>query len=249
VSWARLDDTFASHPKVRRLLGRYGIDGLVALGWWTLLLSATRDGMIERDVALGMMPTADPDRMAAMLLEVGLLDRVAEGRWAFHDWTEYQSEAQQAKAGKARAAGAERGPGGRFLSQRAGDPLAPAPASALDEQGPKRSPEPETTQRAGPAPSSPRTRPVPVPYVSPTPRARASGGWRSAYERALRPHTPSPTEARAFDEMAGRRGDEWVATAIGEEFRRISRSGGRWGLKVLARVRDRDAGEAAGLAG
>lgn len=130
MSWARLDDRFSSHPKVRRLRARYRLDAYLALGWWLLHLSDTIDGRIDRESSLVAYPEIDPDMVAPMLVDVGLLDEI-EGGWLIHDWIDYQSDnTLQRLGGKARAATARRDPktGQMLKAQPAGQQVTSHPS-------------------------------------------------------------------------------------------------------------------------
>jgi hypothetical protein len=120
MSWANLDDRLHAHPKVRRLQ-RMPFSGPEAFGIWAWCLSWCRayspaDGRVTvEDVAVDW--NADPEHMAqvfGLLHYVGLVDPDGEvGVYVIHDWADWQLEAHS-KAGKANAATARRGPGGRF---------------------------------------------------------------------------------------------------------------------------------------
>jgi hypothetical protein len=117
MSWAKIDDRLAQNHKVLALREAYGIDAVVGIGWWTIMLSSSTDGLIRRRAAAMLLPEVDPDHVAAMLVEVGLLEIEDGVGWRFHDWEDYRpSNARQVEAGRARAASAVRDKG-RFTSQ------------------------------------------------------------------------------------------------------------------------------------
>jgi len=130
VSWANLDDRLHAHPKIRRLQ-RVPFAGAEALGIWTWCLSwcrayAPTTGKVSLEtVALDWnMDTLHMTEVFGLLCLVGLVDEEAShsGEYLIHDWTDWQLN-QHAVAGKARAASADRTPGGQF---------APRTASALE---------------------------------------------------------------------------------------------------------------------
>jgi hypothetical protein len=142
--YKRLMDDFSRSPKVQRLLARYGIDGVVAIGYWTLVLCETQTGDVDAETLLARFPTLDPGKLAPMLVEVGLWDELTPSSWAFHDFPDYQpnrvNRFRSERGGKARAATAER-VGGRFAPkgatsahQRSTPALTSAPHQRSDQR-------------------------------------------------------------------------------------------------------------------
>jgi hypothetical protein len=174
MSWTRVDDGFARHPKVLRLLARHGVDAYVALGWWVLVLASSRDGTLDPEVAQLVAPGVDPDRILPMLVEVGLVDQLEDG-WRFHDWAHYQDRhgrERQVEAGRQRAQG-PRDARGRLVSPA---PVQLPPASGAGA-GTSSSPAP---RGAGVQPGSSRPVPVPTPdgvRDGTTPRESSPAPW------------------------------------------------------------------------
>jgi hypothetical protein len=125
MSWTYIDDHLMQHPKVLRLIGRYGADGVLALGFWVGLQAgpANTDGRFTAEVARwAFLDKVDPELLLPMLVEVGLVDEV-DGGWAIHDFDHWHNPKRA--AGIVRAEGAGRSPQGTF---------APAERSAGDQQ-------------------------------------------------------------------------------------------------------------------
>ena len=133
MSWANLDDRLHAHPKVRRLQ-RIPFAGAEAFGIWSWCLSWCRayhplDGaVVMEDVADSW--NCDPEHMAEvfdLLVSVRLLD-CDDGRYAIHDWPDWQLDGKmhQILAGQARAATAVRSPAGTF------QPAGPASTSPIE---------------------------------------------------------------------------------------------------------------------
>jgi hypothetical protein len=127
MPWARLDDAFARHLKVQDALD-HGLDGLAAIGLWTMALTwsydpAGGDGtplVPDRVVPrlAGAFAAPGAKELAAILVAVGLWEDV-DGGFLIHDWEAYRAPEltgeQRRAGGLARAAQAVRGPGGTFL--------------------------------------------------------------------------------------------------------------------------------------
>ena len=84
MTWVKLDDAFADHPKVMAL----GRDRMAGLGVWTAAAC-----YCARYLTDGFVPAAVADgfghaRILGRLVEVGLVDRVSGG-YQLHDWLEY----------------------------------------------------------------------------------------------------------------------------------------------------------------
>lgn len=89
MTWARLDDGFYAHPKVRKALSRDPMS--IALFSLAISWSAghEQDGAVP-DEALEMLVPSQPkrDRAAAVLEDVGLIHRNGEGI-VIHDYLDY----------------------------------------------------------------------------------------------------------------------------------------------------------------
>lgn len=84
MTWTKVDDSFADHPKVMAL----GRDRIVGVGLWTAAAC-----YCARHLTDGFVPSATAEsfghgRVWGRLVEVGLVDRVSGG-YQLHDWLEY----------------------------------------------------------------------------------------------------------------------------------------------------------------
>ena len=96
MSWARLDDNIAHHPKILRA-------GPEAAFFWVLCLTYSQrfltDGHVP-DAALGAVgswPAARARQLAAKLVQVRLLERCSNG-YQVHDYLQYNKPAVVARA-------------------------------------------------------------------------------------------------------------------------------------------------------
>jgi hypothetical protein len=96
MSWARLDDNIAHHPKILRA-------GPEAAFFWVLCLTYSQrfltDGHVP-DAALGAVgswPAARARQLAAKLVQVRLLERCSDG-YVVHDYLQYNKPAAVARA-------------------------------------------------------------------------------------------------------------------------------------------------------
>lgn len=102
MTWIRVDDHFADHPKVMAL----GHDRLIGLGLWHVAAS-----YCARYLTDGFVPTAHisphaPPRLLSRMVAVGLFDPVDNG-YMLHDWLTYNPSREAVKEAQAkkRAAG------------------------------------------------------------------------------------------------------------------------------------------------
>jgi len=124
MPWARLDDTFHRHSRVQDALD--ALAGGDAIALWTLALSWSYDPaggksspFIPARQARRLLPGPhDIDAAVAILVEVGLWEPT-DGGYLIHDWNDYRAPEltpeQRRAGGLARAAKADRSPGGTFL--------------------------------------------------------------------------------------------------------------------------------------
>ena len=84
MTWVKMDDAFADHPKVMAL----GRDRMAGLGVWTAAACYCArfltDGFVPTAVAQGF----GHGRIIGRLVEVGLIDKVSGG-YQLHDWLDY----------------------------------------------------------------------------------------------------------------------------------------------------------------
>lgn len=83
MSWLRLDDGFADHPKLLELTR--------ADRWrWIELLTLTARYRTNGHITSGMLRSADiPPRLQTRLLELALLEQTPYGQLQIHDWHHY----------------------------------------------------------------------------------------------------------------------------------------------------------------
>lgn len=96
MPWARVDDGFHGHPKVRRT-------SLAALGLWVRALSYVAhyetDGAIDEDTMLSLSSSRRGVRkLMDELLETGLLDRADDGGLRIHDYLDYNPSREEVSA-------------------------------------------------------------------------------------------------------------------------------------------------------
>ncbi len=93
MSWVKLDDQFADHPKVLSA-------GPVAAWLWVCGLAYCAryltDGLIPTSALKKLADVEDPQSLAAKLVEVGLWDE-AEGGWMVHDYHEWQPTGEEVR--------------------------------------------------------------------------------------------------------------------------------------------------------
>lgn len=87
MAWARISDDFHDHAKVAELT--VDLEGIAALGLWTLALSwvradRRRAGIIPTGIAM-RLSAGNGKQLASRLVEAGLWDETAGG-WQFHDF-------------------------------------------------------------------------------------------------------------------------------------------------------------------
>jgi hypothetical protein len=93
MTWVRLDDAFADHPKVMAL----GRDRIAGLGVWVAVACYSAryltDGFVPDAVARGFAQRKTLGR----LVEVGLMDEVPGG-YRLHDWLDYNPPREKVMA-------------------------------------------------------------------------------------------------------------------------------------------------------
>lgn len=105
MAWARISDDFHDHPKVAELT--VDLEGLAALGLWTLALTwvradRRRNGEIPTGIAL-RLAASNGKQLASRLVEANLWDEIPGG-YRFHDFDQVYSpgdlSAKRAEAGR-----------------------------------------------------------------------------------------------------------------------------------------------------
>ena len=100
MSWFRVDDTLAAHPKTRRA-------GLAAMGLWTVAGSWSSQQLTEGFVPEWFVATWPQGKaLARRLVLAELWDEAKDGDetgWLFHDWTDANPTAEQEKERRRKA--------------------------------------------------------------------------------------------------------------------------------------------------
>lgn len=161
--WTRLDDHFATHPKIVAAGPLAGWLYVCALCYASLHRT---DGFVPR-AAIAMMASfdgiqADPADLAATLVRVGLWNVTADG-WVIHDFRDYNPTRSAIEQKREQISAARRSAGQRSGFVR----RARSMTAGIREQ---------TTNKRG-TKTNPSTKPTPVPShemtSTPTSRARA----------------------------------------------------------------------------
>lgn len=102
MTWFRVDDDFAHHPKVTRLLAGPHSEALIlwmrAGSWCAKYL--TNGQICQSDVRLLCQSDGQADGQAEALVEVGLWERTGGG-YQFHDWSDYQPDPKDVRVSDA----------------------------------------------------------------------------------------------------------------------------------------------------
>jgi hypothetical protein len=100
MSWFRVDDTLAAHPKTRRA-------GLAAMGLWTVSGSWSSQQLTEGFVPEWFVATwPQGKKLAQQLVVAGYWDPAKqddEQGWQFHDWTDANPTAEKEKERRRKA--------------------------------------------------------------------------------------------------------------------------------------------------
>lgn len=124
MTWIRVDDHFADHPKVMALEG----DRLPGLGLWHVAASYSARYLTDGYVPASYVKAHAQLRLINRMVSVGLFDPV-DGGYLLHDWLEYNPsrDAVREAQAKKRAAGQA---GGQASASARGQANGAAPAAA-----------------------------------------------------------------------------------------------------------------------
>jgi len=214
MTWFKIDDRFASHPKLERLREVVGDDHgafAYAVATWTLMgvdcASRLTDGVFTLDRArrVVMLPQDAVERAIEALVSVGYFEAVGANQWAFHDWLEYQPtrdevEARRADVSRKRSEAGKKGNEVRWGNRRDADAQSDDSKRAATVNGARNTTPPTllraasqgaiaTSQKGRPGPS----RPVPIPNLSNTAEETPTVSLRSAVAIAHAPTQNDPT--------------------------------------------------------
>jgi hypothetical protein len=155
MTWFKVDDTFHSHNKVRKVLA----DDPAALALWVVAgswsSSNLTDGLIP-DHQLPWLYPAGAEPLARKLVTAGLWRRV-RGGYQFHDWTQCNPTAEQVRRKQeVRAEAGRRGglSSGKARSKRQATAEAIASANGKQHGEPPSRPLPSTKEGRGARPAS-----------------------------------------------------------------------------------------------
>jgi hypothetical protein len=100
MTWFRVDDTLAAHPKTRRA-------GLAAMGLWTVAGSWSSQQLTEGFVPEWFVATwPSGKKLARQLVVAGYWEESEDGDetgWLFHDWTDANPTAEKEKERRRKA--------------------------------------------------------------------------------------------------------------------------------------------------
>lgn len=98
MTWIRVDDQFADHPKVMALEA----DRLPGLGLWHVAASYCARYLTDGFVPASHVKAHAPQRLIRRMVAVGLFDQ-AEGGYILHDWLDYNPNRERVLAERAAA--------------------------------------------------------------------------------------------------------------------------------------------------
>lgn len=98
MTWIRVDDHFADHPKVLAL----GHQRLAGLGLWHVAASYSARFLTDGYVPAPHVETHASKRLIAKMVGVGLFSQV-EGGYLLHDWLDYNPSRKKVLADRAAA--------------------------------------------------------------------------------------------------------------------------------------------------
>lgn len=98
MTWVKLDDHFADHPKVMAL----GRDRMAGLGLWVAAACYCARYLTDGFVPTQAARNFGSDRILGRLVEVGLVTP-CEGGYRLHDWLEYNPSREKVMAERAAA--------------------------------------------------------------------------------------------------------------------------------------------------
>lgn len=211
MSWVKLDDRFAGHPKVRKAWKRSRASiGLYVMAV-TYCAQHETDGVVDLDWADDMLPQAkERDAAIEALVTAGLMHRLDDERLEIHDYLEHNESREQAEARreKDRERKARGGKGGKpkpppgVQTDSARNPNGVQAAS-----GSSRAPVPSRPVHSSPPnplPGEPSDGPTSLDVPPPSPPSSGRKRDQEAYEEALISWSASVVpEAGAHYRLAG----------------------------------------------
>lgn len=133
MTWVKLDDGFAEHPKLIAAGGDAGWLHICAMCWSARNLT---DGFLPAGIIGRLSDRRKPEALARTLVKVGLWEP-ADGGWMIHDWGDFQPSKERIEAERSAARD-------RMRRHRAGDVRANNGRSAGEVHFPRPQPDPNT---------------------------------------------------------------------------------------------------------
>lgn len=93
MSWFRVDDRLATHPKVFAASN-------AAMGLWVRAGSWSMGAMTDGEIPRAIVRMLGTERQAAQLVAAGLWEKSADG-WRFHEWTDWQESREDVAESRA----------------------------------------------------------------------------------------------------------------------------------------------------
>ncbi len=155
----RLELSFRSHPKTKKLVRRLGSDGALSLVWLWMFAAESRpdgdlSGMDAEEISLAACWDGEPRQFVSTLVECRFLEG-QDGAYSIHDWQEHQPWAAHAgeRSERARKAAQARWGSKENLPEACGEHASRMrDASFSNAPSPSPTPIPEEQGKASPSP-------------------------------------------------------------------------------------------------
>jgi len=188
MSWGKVDDNLAFHPKV-------AMAGNEAMGLWVRAMSYSCQQLTDGFIPHAIVTAMGGADSAEKLVEVGLW-HVVEGGYEFNDWKEYQpsglaEKERRAKISMSRSIAGKKGMSTRWDNKPDNKPITKGITKRLQTDNPEPEPEPEpiTTKVVILKPFDD--------FWQLWPRKEAKANALKAWEKAVRKTTPDEIIAGA----------------------------------------------------
>lgn len=139
----RISITFFQHHKTKKLIRRFGPEGIIFLQKIWVYAAQYRskgrlDDMTAEDIAVAVDWMGEPDELVSTLCEIGFLKQCEEGIYLIHDWEVHNPWAFHAKERSEKASNAANARWGNAKK-------CPEHASSMPEASPSNAPSPTPT--------------------------------------------------------------------------------------------------------
>jgi len=128
MTWLRIDDAFAQHPKVIQAGSRAAWLDVAGMCYASRYLT---DGFVPAGMIHKLTDEPNPDELAQALVDAGLWE-VRPGGYLIHDYLEYNPSAAQVRENRRRDAARKIPPGFRPDSKRI--PASPSPEREIERE-------------------------------------------------------------------------------------------------------------------